>query len=73
MKLNELKVGETAKILNIDGNKKLKYHLIDMGLTPGVEITLRKVAPLGDPLQFILRGYELTIRMSDCEDVIVKK
>lgn len=73
MKLNELKVGETAKILNIEGNKKLKYHLIDMGLTPGVEITLRKVAPLGDPLQFILRGYELTIRMSDCEDVIVEK
>ena len=70
--LNNLKVGQDAIILSIKGkDKALRSHILDMGLTPGVEVTLVKTAPLGDPLEIRLRGYELTLRKSDAANIIV--
>ena len=65
--LKELKVGQSAKVVKIYGEGALKRRIMDMGITKGVEITLRKVAPLGDPLELHLRGYELSIRKADAE------
>ena len=70
--LNKLKVGQDAVILSVKGkDKALRSHILDMGLTPGVEVTLVKAAPLGDPLEIRLRGYELTLRKSDAANIIV--
>ena len=71
-KLGELKVGEKAKIkyLNIT-NKEIRRHLLDMGLTVGTIVSIKKVAPMGDPIDISLRGYELCIRKADfCGGVI---
>lgn len=65
--LKELKVGQSAKVVKIHGEGALKRRIMDMGITKGVEITIRKVAPLGDPLELNLRGYELSIRKADAE------
>ena len=70
--LNSLKVGQDAIILSVKGkDKALRSHILDMGLTPGVEVTLVKTAPLGDPLEIRVRGYELTIRKSDAANIII--
>ena len=70
--LNKLKTGQDAVILAVKGkDKALRSHILDMGLTPGVEVTLVKTAPLGDPLEIRLRGYELTLRKSDAANIIV--
>ena len=58
MTLAELKVGQDAVLRTIGGQGELRHHLLDMGLTPGTEVTLRKVAPMGDPIEVELRGYE---------------
>jgi Fe2+ transport system protein FeoA len=65
MKLSELAPGEGGCIKVVGGEKALRHHLLDMGLTPGTQITVRKVAPLGDPMELTLRGYELTLRKDD--------
>lgn len=65
MTLAELKVGQDAVLRTIGGQGELRHHLLDMGLTPGTEVTLRKVAPMGDPIEVELRGYELTLRLAD--------
>ena len=59
MTLAEIKVGQDAVLRTIGGQGELRHHLLDMGLTPGTEVTLRKVAPMGDPIEVELRGYEL--------------
>ena len=61
MTLDKLKPHESAKITAVGGSGALRHHLLDMGLTPQTEVTLQKVAPMGDPVQFELRGYELTL------------
>ena len=65
MTLNELKIGQSAKIVSVGGEGSLRNRLIDMGLIPHTELTLRKVAPMGDPIEIHIRGYELPLRLDD--------
>ena len=65
--LRDVKIGGKATVLKVHGEGAVKRRIMDMGITKGVEITVRKVAPLGDPLELNLRGYELSIRKSDAE------
>ena len=71
MTLAELKIGQDAVIGAVGGTGELRHHLLDMGLTPGTEVTLRKVAPMGDPMEVELRGYELTLRLDDAAKITV--
>lgn len=70
--LNVINVGMSGDIIRVEGEGKIKRRLFDMGLTPGAEVFLRKKAPLGDPLEITLRGYELTLRKDEASHVIVK-
>ncbi len=65
--INDLKVSQSGTVINIDSTGALKRRLVDMGITPGVRIFVRKIAPLGDPIEINLRGYELSIRKSEAE------
>ena len=65
MTLDQLKVGESGRILAVGGEGALRCRLLDMGLTPRALVTLQKVAPLGDPIEIRVRGYELTLRSAD--------
>ena len=60
-------VGESGRIVHVAGEGKVRHRLFDMGLTPGTEVFLRKKAPMGDPLEFTLRGYELTLRKDEAK------
>ena len=71
MKLNELKIGMTAKVTAVGGEGALRQHFLDMGVIPGVEITLVKYAPMGDPMELLVRGYELTLRLDDAAQIEV--
>lgn len=73
MTMDELKPGQSAYISEVGGSGALRHHLLDMGLTPQTEITLQKVAPMGDPVQFQLRGYELTLRLEEARKVSVEQ
>jgi len=70
--LKEAKIGETVKVLKLHGEGAVKRRLMDMGLTKGVEVYIRKVAPLGDPVEVTLRGYELSLRKADAEMIEVE-
>ena len=70
--LKEVPVGSTAKVVRIHGEGAVKRRIMDMGLTKGVEVFVRKVAPLGDPMELTVRGYELSIRKADAEMVEVE-
>lgn len=70
--LKDVKVGETAKVLRLHGEGAVKRRIMDMGITRGVDIYVRKVAPLGDPMELNLRGYELSIRKGDAEMIEVE-
>jgi ferrous iron transport protein A len=72
MTLKEAKVGDTVKVVKINGVGPVKRRIMDMGITKGVEIYVRKVAPLGDPFELNVRGYELSIRKADAEMIIVE-
>lgn len=72
MTLKEVKPGNTVKVTKISGEGAIKRRIMDMGLTKGVEIFVRKVAPLGDPVEISLRGYELSVRKYDAELVEVE-
>lgn len=65
--LKEVKVGQSATVKKIHGDGALKRRIMDMGITKGVEVHVRKVAPLGDPMEITVRGYELSIRKADAE------
>ncbi|MBR5900241.1 MAG: ferrous iron transport protein A [Clostridia bacterium] len=69
-KLSDFFVGEIGVIAKVDGEPKIKRRLFDMGVTPGTEVFLRKKAPLGDPLEITIRGYELTLRKAEAERVL---
>ena len=71
-KLNEFSVGEKGVVLKIEGECKIRRRLFDMGVTPGAEIYLRKLAPLGDPLEVTVRGYELTLRKAEASCVCME-
>lgn len=70
--LKESKVGDTAKVVKLHGEGAVKRRIMDMGLTKGVEVQIRKVAPLGDPIEVTVRGYELSIRKADAEMIEVE-
>ena len=69
--LREVKIGETVKVVKLHGEGPVKRRIMDMGITKGVEIYLRKVAPLGDPSEITVRGYELSLRKADAEMIEV--
>ena len=73
MTLNELKVGESAKITYVGGKGNLRNHLLDMGLIPKTKVKMLKRAPMGDPLDIVLRGYELTLRIEDAKNIEIEK
>ena len=70
--LRDIKVGGTAKVVKINGEGAIKRRIMDMGITKGVEIYVRKMAPLGDPMEVTVRGYELAFRKADAEMIIVE-
>lgn len=65
--LREAKIGETVKVAKLNGAGAIERRIMDMGITKGVEIYIRKVAPLGDPIEVTVRGYELSLRKADAE------
>lgn len=70
--LKDVKVGKSVKVLKLHGEGPVKRRIMDMGITKGVEIYVRKVAPLGDPFELNLRGYELSLRKADAEMIEVE-
>ena len=70
--LRETKIGETVKVVKIHGEGPVKRRIMDMGVTKGVEVYVRKVAPLGDPVEVTIRGYELSLRKEDAEMIEVE-
>ena len=70
--LKEVKVGQNVKVVKLHGEGAVKRRIMDMGITKGVEIYVRKVAPLGDPVEVTVRGYELSLRKNDAEMVEVE-
>ncbi len=72
MKLKELEIGQSATIVHVGGEGALRQHFLDMGVIPGAEITLIKFAPMGDPMEFQVHGYELTLRMDDAAKITVE-
>ena len=73
MTLNELKIGDSGVITAVGGEGALRCRLLDMGLTPRTVVTLRKVAPMGDPIEIHVRGYELTLLVEDARQITVEK
>ena len=71
-KLSEFQVGEKGTVKTVAGEGKIRRRLFDMGVTPGAEVYLRKKAPLGDPLEVTIRGYELTLRKTEAECVTME-
>ena len=69
--LRTAKPGETVTVLKLDGEGAVKRRIMDMGITKGVKVFVRKVAPLGDPVEVTVRGYELTLRKSDAENILI--
>ena len=70
--LKETKIGSTVKVVKLHGEGAIKRRIMDMGITKGVDVTVRKVAPLGDPIEVTVRGYELSIRKADAEMIEVE-
>lgn len=70
--LRDVKVGHSAKIVKLHGEGALRRRIMDMGLTKGTEVLVRKVAPLGDPLELAVRGYELSLRKADAEMIEIE-
>ena len=70
--LNQVKVGETVKVTKIAGEGPIKRRIMDMGITKGVEVYVRKVAPLGDPVEITVRNYELSVRKADAAIIEVE-
>ena len=70
--LRDVKIGDTTKVVKLHGEGPVKRRIMDMGITKGVEIYVRKVAPLGDPIELTVRGYEISIRKADAESIEVE-
>lgn len=73
MTIDDLKVDQSGTIAQVGGEGALRLRFLDMGLIPGTKVTLRKVAPMGDPIQIQVRGYELTIRREDAARITLKE
>ncbi len=70
--LRQAKIGDTVRVVKLHGEGAVKRRIMDMGITKGVEVNIRKVAPLGDPVEVTVRGYELSIRKADAEMIEVE-
>ena len=70
--LRDVKIGKTARVVKLHGEGALRRRIMDMGITKGVEIYLRKVAPFGDPIEIMVRGYELSLRKEDADMIEVE-
>ena len=73
MTIDNLKIGQEGTIAAVGGEGALRLRLLDMGLIPGTRVRLQKVAPMGDPIQILIRGYELTIRRDDARKITLKE
>ena len=73
MRLSEMKIGASARIKTVKGEGVLRKRLLDLGLTPGTIVRMRRTAPMGDPIQLHLRGYELTLRKSEAEKIEIQE
>ncbi len=71
--LRDAKIGETVKVKKLTGEGAVKRRIMDMGITKGIEVYVRKVAPLGDPVEVTVRGYELSLRKADAEMILVEE
>lgn len=72
MSLDQLEIGATGIICTVGGEGALRLRLLDMGLTPGTKVMVRRIAPLGDPIELNLRGYELSIRLEDARQIEIE-
>ncbi|HCC01591.1 MAG TPA: ferrous iron transport protein A [Ruminococcaceae bacterium] len=72
MTLDKLPIGQQAVIKQVGGEGALRRHMLEMGLTPHTKVSVRKVAPMGDPIQLELRGYELTLRLEDAKNITLE-
>lgn len=70
--LKEIKIGQTVRVIKVHGEGAIRRRIMDMGITRGVEIYVRKMAPLGDPMEIFVRGYELSLRKADAEMIEVE-
>lgn len=73
MTLKDLRVGQSGRVLTVGGERALRSRLLDMGITPKTVVTVKKKAPLGDPVELFLRGYILTLRLEDAEKIAVEE
>lgn len=71
-KLDEIEKGETGLVKKVNGDGKVRHRLLDLGVTPGAIVTLRKKAPLGDPIEITIRGYELSLRKAEAANVEIE-
>ena len=71
--LRDLRVGQSGRVITVGGEKALRRRLLDMGITPRTAVTVRKAAPMGDPIEILLRGYVLTLRLDDAEKITVEE
>jgi ferrous iron transport protein A len=70
--LNDIKIGQPVRVTDVLGDGALRRHILDMGVTKGADVTIKKAAPLGDPLQISVRGYELSLRRDDAKLILVE-
>ena len=73
MNLRDLGVGKSGRVITVGGEKVLRRRLLEMGITPRTTVTIKKVAPMGDPIELLLRGYILTLRLEDAEKITVEE
>ena len=73
MTLKDVKIGKSCRVVAVGGKKILRHRLLEMGITPRTLITVKKAAPLGDPIELFLRGYALTLRLEDAEKITVEE
>ena len=73
MTLRNLEVGKSGRVLTVGGEKALRHRLLDMGITPRTLVTVKKAAPMGDPIELLLRGYVLTLRLEDADKITVEE
>lgn len=73
MTLKELNIGKSGRVLTVGGEKVLRRRLLEMGITPRTVLTVKKVAPMGDPIELLLRGYVLTLRLDDAEKITIEE
>lgn len=73
MTLDQLPIGQTRRIAAVGGQGALRRRLLDMGLTPNTTVTVQKAAPMGDPIELRLRGYELTLRLDDAKEITLRE